>query len=129
MYLVIHRSMSVVTILPSGWNALHTLLERSRIITKTPPLMPSFLFLTRGYRNCFSIMMLFHFAPVVQPRRNRPVSPAPKSHNLNIVFYFMPYDFFTLNLWSPLPELRASFPFVPYLCLSFCQTFLLHRVH
>lgn len=128
MYLVVHRSKSVGTILPSGWNALHTLLEGSRIITKTPPLTQSFLFLTRGYRNCSSIAMIFHFAPVAQPRRNRPVSPSHKSHNLNIVFYSTSYHFSTMILWPPLPELHASFPSVLYLCLSFYQKFLLHRV-
>lgn len=129
MYLVIHRSMSVGTILPSGWNALHTPLEGSRIMTKTPPFMQSFLFLTRGHRNCSSVAMLFHFAPVAQPRRNRPVRPLHKPHNLIIVFYSTSYHFPTMILWPPLPEFHASFPTVPCLFLFFYHKFLLHCVH
>lgn len=99
MYLVIHRSMSVGTILPSGWNALHTLFEGSRIIAKTLPLTRSFLFLTRGHRNCSFVAILFHFAPVAQPRRIRPDSPSHTSHNLNKVFYSTSYHFPTMILW------------------------------
>ena len=78
---------SLGAILPLGWNALHTLCERSRIITKSPLLTRSLLFRTGGHRDSYSITVLFHFAPVLQPGQSLTTVLYPK-HSLP--FHLLP---------------------------------------